>query len=176
MRYFIGYLIQDEAATWHFNLVKNISEKFNTWKLHEKIPPHITIFPPFETEDIDEIKKLLRDWTTNKTPQGNFTLSGFDHFDDNVVFAKIDTDESIRASIEELKKEIKKFPGMPEDNHPIWHPHATLMNKLSPEEIRNIWNYVSDLEKPNFPLPFDNITIFRFDADRKWVVDESIVM
>ena len=173
MKYFIGYLIQGEAAAWHVNLAKNISDKFNTWKLHEKIPPHITIFQPFDTDDINPIKNLLRSWVQNKSISGKLAISGFDHFDDKVVFVKVETDQSVKEAVEELRRDIEIIPGMPKEDFPIWHPHATLADHLSSQEINQIWNYVLKLEKPNFIFPFDNITIFRFDGDRKWSVEES---
>lgn len=174
MKYFIGYLIEGEAATWHINVVKNISEKFSTWKLHEKLPPHITIFYPFDAEDIKPVVNLLGNWTQNKKVPGNFSLSGFGHFDDKVVFAKAETDQSVKDIVKELQGILKELPKMPEEAFPIWHPHATLANLLSPQEINEIWDYVLTLEKPNFILPFDNVIIFsRFESDGKWVAEES---
>ncbi len=178
MKYFIGYLIQGEMATWHINLAKSISEKFNTWKLHEKLPPHITIFYPFNTDNIDIIKNLLVSWTKNKKAPGRFVISDFDHFDDKVVFAKVEADLSIRELVEGLRRNLKEIPGMPEDGFSVWHPHATLANRLSSQEINQIWNYVLTLKKPNFIVPFDNVTIFRgepnlFEGESKWVIEKS---
>lgn len=170
---FIGYLITGEAADWHISLSKNISEKFNTWKIYEKIPPHITIFQPFDTKDINFIKNFLRNWVKNKGVQGNFVLFDFDRFDDRVIFAKVDADKEIKEAVEELRKEIKKIPNMPEGDFPVWHPHATLINRLPPPEIEKIWNYLKEVEKPNFTLPFDNVTLFKFVGDRKWGIEES---
>lgn len=173
MKYFVGYLIEGKAAEWYFNVAKDISEKFNTWKLHEKLPAHVTVFYPFETEDVEPVRNLVENWTHNKNIPGNLTIAEFDHFDDRVVFAKTDPDESVRDAVEELRGILEKIPGMLKDNFPIWHPHNTLANHLTPEEIKQIWNYVQTLEKPDFIIPFDNITIFRFEGDRKWVVQES---
>jgi len=173
MKYFVGYLIQGETATWHINLAKNIADKFNTWKLHEKIPPHITIFYLSEVENILPVKNLLRDWVQNKKVSGNFTIQDFDHFEDRVVFAKTEPDDSVRSMIEGLIKRLKQIPSMTQEDYPVWHPHATLANKLTPEEINQIWEYVGTLEKPDFVIPFDNVTIFRFEGDQKWVMEES---
>ena len=79
-------------------------------------------------------------------------MSDFNHFDDKVVFEKVEADQSIQDIIEELRSSLKKIPGMPMpgEDFPVWYPHATLANRLSPEEISQIWNYVLTLEKPNF--------------------------
>ncbi|MDP2642158.1 MAG: hypothetical protein Q8P21_02620, partial [bacterium] len=63
MEYFIGYELQGDAAEWHIRVAREIFEKFNNYKIHDKIPPHITIFRPFNTEDIGSIKSLLLEWT-----------------------------------------------------------------------------------------------------------------
>jgi len=173
MNYFIGYLISGEAATWHVDLTKDISEKFGTWKLHEKLPPHVTIFYPFSTNNIETAAELLRNQIRGKKNPGNFIMSDFDHFDDKVVFAKIEVDQSVRIVVEELRKTLKEIPEMPKDEFPNWHPHATLANQLSSQEINQILDYVLTLEKPDFTLPFDNITIFRFEGGKKWVVEKS---
>ena len=138
----------------------NISDKFNTWKLHEKLPPHITIFYPFSAENIEPVVNFLKNWSHNQKVSGKFEILDFDHFDDKVVFAKVEADLLVMEMVEELRRSLN------------WHPHATLANKLSPQEINKILNYVLELEKPNFAIPFDNVTIFRFEGDRKWIVDQ----
>ncbi len=173
MKYFIGYLISGEAAEWHISTTKKVSDKFGTWKLYEKLPPHITIFYPEGVEDITEIINYIRDWVEKNKVSGNFYISGFDRFDDKVVFAKINVDESVSRVIENLRAGIRNISSIPNESFPDWHPHATLANKLTPEDIDRIWEYTSQLDKPNFILPFNNITIFKFVGDQKWVVDES---
>ncbi|MBX4189379.1 2'-5' RNA ligase family protein [Candidatus Parcubacteria bacterium] len=175
MKYFIGHLISGKAAEWHTNTAKKISEKFNTWKIYEKIPPHITIFYPEGVEDINAIRNYIQDWTRKNKALGSFRLSEFDRFDDRVVFAKVEADESAIKAIEDLRKGLQDMTGITED-FPNWHPHATLAYKLSPEEINKIWEYTNELDKPNFTLLLNNITIFRYAEDQKWVVDESFLL
>lgn len=172
MKYFIGYLISGEAAEWHTKTTKKISEEFNTWKIYEKIPSHITIFYPEGVEDITNIRNHIKNWVEKNRIPGNFYISGFDHFDDKVVFAKIELDEPVRKSVENLREGIRKISQIKNESFPDWHPHSTLINKLSPEEINKVWEYTDELEKPSFTLPFDNITIFKYLNDQRWVVDE----
>lgn len=172
MKYFIGYLLQGEVAEWHINTTKKIADKFNTWKIYEKLPSHVTIFYPEGVEDITGIRNYIKDWIVKNKVSGNFYISGFDHFDDKVVFAKIGADESVIKTVENLREGIRNISGITNESFPIWHPHCTLANKLKPEEINSIWEYVSELDKPNFTIPFNNITIFKFVGDQKWVVDE----
>jgi 2'-5' RNA ligase len=173
MKYFIGYLLQGEVAEWHANTARKIADKFNTWKIYEKLPPHITIFYPEGVEDITEVRNYIAGWVKNNKIPGNLYVSGFDRFEDRVIFAKIDADDSVNKAVEDLRTNIKNVSGVTEEDFPIWHPHATLAYKLTPMEIENIWDFTLSLDKPNFTIPFDNVTIFKFIGDKKWVVEES---
>lgn len=174
MKYFIGFLIEGKAAEWHAGVAKDISDKFGTWKIYEKLPPHVTIFDPFEAGDIGQVKKFFKNWVDNRKVPGSFILSGFEHFDDRVVFAKLDTNQSIDSAVQELRESLREIISvMPKKDLLEWHPHATLAYKLSSQEISRIYDYVLTLEKPDFVLPFNNVTIFRKEGEQKWVVEES---
>jgi 2'-5' RNA ligase len=164
MKYFIGYLIQGDAATWHTQTVKDISEKFDTRKLYERIPPHITIVKPFESGDVSSLKAELPLWTDKYVGNGYLSIDGFGHFDTKVIFANVNTDKSLIEKIEILWETLKINP----DFSP-WKPHATLASHLDPDKFEKVWQYIENLEKPNFILPFDNITLFEL-RENKWEV------
>ena len=170
MKFFIGYLIEGEAAVWHNDLARDISEKFNIWNIADTRPPHITIFRPFETESIETILGLLEDWTAGHPLLGKLAISNFGNFDDKVVFADVAVDGDVMNAISDLRAGLHGVPGMPSENHPEWRPHATLAYQVEPAKIKAIRDYVSKLDKPNFNLAFDNVTIFRSEDDRKWSV------
>lgn len=175
MRYFVGYLIERKAARWHSNLAKEIAEKFGTWKIHERFPPHVTIFQPFETEDVEGIKDFLRSHVDARAMPGTLTLSGYDRFDDRVVFVNVDTEDSVRdfvQTLQECARTTSATSGLMVPAFSAWHPHATLAYRLPPEDIVGIWGYVSMLPNPVFTLPFDNVTLFRFEGDR-WVTETT---
>ncbi len=171
MRYFIGYLIQGEAAEWHRNCAKEISKKFNTEKIYERIPPHITLVPPFDAEDIFSVKDTVHAWTARSVP-GDFVLSGFDRFGDEVIFASVDTSAAVAEAVSDLQKQVQMMPDIPSPGYREWRPHATLANHFKPFEVSAIWEYVCVLPKPQFVLPFDNVTLFRRDEGGTWRVDE----
>lgn len=172
MKYFIGYLIQGDVARWHVQTAKDISEKFNTWKIHEKIPPHITIFRPFDVEDISSIKDLLSEWTAGSTAS-RFSLIDFGHFDKRVIFAKVITSEPVIGAVSSLQKKIEVANINPAKDYPSdWHPHATLANHIDSSVFKEIWSYILTLPKPNLSLPFDNLTIFYSTGNRGWEVGD----
>lgn len=176
MKYFIGYLIQGEAAQWYVKFTKNISDRFDTWKIYEKIPPHITIFQPFDIDNIESILNLLNTWSKSQEIRGNIVISGFDRFDDRIIFAKVASNSSISIAVRNLKKQLQAIPKMPEEDYPRWHPHVTLADRLDSEKIVAIWKYISILEVPNFILPFNNIALFSYSGDKVWQVDKLFTL
>lgn len=175
MKYSIVYEIKGEAGAWHQKIAREISEKFGTWKMHEVLPPHITLFYPFETSNIDSVNNFLREITSQTKIPGDFVMSDFDWFPDKAVFATIETTPPVYEAVERIRKGIETIPGMQKDMYPVWHPHATLANWLTPEEISAVFAYVHTLEKPHFILPFDSVTIYQGELKEKRTVIESFL-
>lgn len=167
MKYLIAYLIEGDAKDWHDSLAREISEKFGTWKIHERIVPHVTLYRPFISDDIKPVEELLMNYVENAKSPGNFSMNSFDRFGDRVVFAKIDPDPIVHASVTDLREKIQLLPGRPPQDFPDWNPHATLAESVTPEEIAGIWQYVSAKPAPEFRFPFDTITILAFEGS-KW--------
>lgn len=174
MRFFIGYLIEGEARKWHQALTGDISEKFNVWKIEEKIPSHITIFRPFEIENIKPISELLENWKEEKIAFGKFTISGFGRFDDRVVFAEVKPDQITKDIVSDLRLKLQSIPGVQPEDYQAWRPHATIAYKVEPAKINAIWNYVSTLQKPQFKLAFNNIAILQYKGDGQWAVFQKL--
>ncbi len=171
MRYFIGFLIEGEAGTWHEALTRDISERFGTRKLHERVVPHITLYRPFDADDIAPVKTLLQSWTKQEHAPGTITLSGFGHFTDRVVYASVTLEAKAQQNILALRREIMTL--LPKEDFPNWVPHATLADEYeTPEIITEVWEYVQTLPKPEFTVPFNNVTLFRNRAGGGWDVDE----
>lgn len=171
MKYFIGYAISGEAKDYLYNLTKEISEKYDTWPLHEKIPPHLTIYRPFDSEDLELVRSVLKEMKGKV--DGHFLLSNFNRFEDKVVFVDVEVDDVTKDAVLNLRKELQHLPNMQIEDFPDWHPHATIANHLPAEIILQIWEYVSGLERPNYSLRFDNVCIFRSEGGKKWVIEES---
>jgi len=173
MRFFIGYLIQGEAAQWQKQTEKQISHTFGTWDMHEKIPPHITLFRPFDVEEkeVGTLDSLLREWVAVHPTSGNFTMSSFGRFSDRAVFTDISTDTKALHAVLDLRTRIGSLIKAKED-FPDWQAHATLAYLLTPTEIAAIWDYVQRLTPPDFTLPFDNVTLFRPGKTQGWEVEK----
>jgi 2'-5' RNA ligase len=170
MIYFIGYLAPHEVAVWYENITKDISEIFDINKIYEYIPAHITIIPPFETSDVTVIEKYIEQWINNNATKESFKISDFGHFDDRVVYADVIAGAKMRESVSDFCLHFKETGIIPISTYPLWHPHITLANHTTPDKIERIKEYVAAREKPDFVVPFNNITIFQRTDDAKWVV------
>ncbi len=175
MKYFIGFLIRGEAAEWHNKIAKEISDKFGTGKIYERVPPHITIYPPLDLEDIHPVIYLLDTWSKSYAQNTNFVISDFGRFDDKVIFAKIEADKIIKEAVRDLRERLGAVLGMPKENYKEFIPHATLAKDLNAKTAAAIWEYISKLEKPSFIIPFNNVTLFSYDDKNKaWEVNKLL--
>jgi 2'-5' RNA ligase len=175
MKYFVGYLIRGQAAKWHTALSDDIANKFNIWRISDKNPPHITIYYPFEIEDISRVKNFLNGWISDHRMLGSVSISGFDRFEERVVFVKVRINDDTEKEIQKLQKALCEIAPLRDTRADQlgWHPHATLAYKIPEEKINEIWRYVKTLDTPKFVIPFDNISIFKWEVD-KWTIEESL--
>ena len=172
MRYFIGYLFEGEARNYLEEISEDISQTFGTRPLHRRTPPHLTLYRPFETEDIRLERQILSEWSS-KAIATPFNLEGFGRFTDRVIFVDANVDMYIKGLVEDLQHSISKIPGMPQESGRPWRPHATLVKREMPEKIEWVWKYLSELPKPQFDLNFDAVTLFRFEQESGWLVEEE---
>lgn len=100
----------------------------------------------------------------------NIKINDFSYFDDRVIFAKIQTSKILADTILSFKSKLQKISGMPSDQYKEWRPHLTIVSKSNPQTTQAVKRYITTFEKPNFILPFDNITIFSYVGDRSWRV------
>ena len=70
MKYFIGYVIKGEAGEYLYNLTREISTRFNVFALHKWAPPHITLKIPFDTPYIDDVSKVIEQFTLARADSG----------------------------------------------------------------------------------------------------------
>lgn len=171
MRYFIGFLIEGETGAWHEALTRDISGRFGTRKLHEHVAPHVTLYRPFDTDSVEPVKTLLREWTSQHIQNGEMSLFGFGHFTDRVVYVSVAPDITAQHNILALREKIMTL--LPKEDFPTWVPHATVADEHeTPKTITAVWEYVQTLPKPEFTMPFNNITLFRNREGGGWDVDE----
>lgn len=172
MNYFVAYALEGDARQWHIETAEGIYEKFHNCKIHDKIPPHVTIMSPFVAKDVSSLKKILRQWTSEFSLTESFHMNGFGQFHNKVVFAETVPSTLLKESVPPLQQLIEQTVPSAKNPYPQWNPHATLANYLTSEEFENIWNYLQTLPRPDFSLPFTNVTLFRATEEGGWEAEE----
>ena len=167
---FIGYPIEGAAAAWQASLMKALSARFGAPRLHERIPPHLTICRPFEVEDPLSLESVVQAWSARTPALGTFSLAGFGSFGEAVIFANAEADQPAWEAAAALQEVIKAFSVVSEEAFPVWHPHATLIKPSSSQQAQEIREYLEGVEKPAFALPFDRVAVFRFAGEGVWTV------
>ncbi|MBM3231863.1 2'-5' RNA ligase family protein [Candidatus Pacearchaeota archaeon] len=173
MRYFIGYLIKGQAKQYHNNLCSNLANEFGIKYLPYKVPSHLTLKAPFETEDITQIEKILEQFS-EKNKKSKLELEGFGHFGNRVIFIGVKPNEKMKEGYSHLLDSLKKVDGL------TWSEfegkganfHATIATKGIEEVFEEMWGYISTLEKPHFELDFDNIALLKYEAG-KWLIHKE---
>jgi 2'-5' RNA ligase len=173
MKYFVGYLIEGEAAEWYNRVAGEISERFRTFKIHEKIPAHLTVYRPFECDNLAPINDVVSTWAAEYRNKSNFRVNDFDHFGSRVIFGKVEVDSRLVSYLERFRDVMKiQRITLTGENYPGWIPHMTLANYIEPRKFTKIWKHISTLDRPDFTLPFNNLTVFNKREDG-WEVGHS---
>ncbi len=175
MRYIITHLIRGEAKAAHEQITKDLAEKFDSFPIHDRIQPHLTLKRWFELEknDMDFLFEKLSQFA-NSYSQTDYSLSGYGHFDTDVIYVDVKASETLLSNLRDLSKELHTVPNLTFDEFDqIDHNlHATItMSALKAFDYDQIWNYLHDSSNtiPNFNLKFDNIAVMRRGAD-KWEI------
>ena len=162
MRYFVAHILSGEAKGFHERLTRELSSYFHTVPLHERIPPHITIKPPFETDDagIQEVERILRAFATGEraTP---LRIHDFGRFGFRTIYMDIlkskDAVSLVRRAIKTLNTNISWMPAYPLEGNKL---HASVARFLTRRQYRHIWRYLKKLH-PEFSSSLNNLTILK---------------
>ncbi len=171
MRYFVGYNLEGDDARMVDELRIEIAEKFSVQGAL-RLPPHLTIFPPFELE---ESKKALLvpvlEQFAKKREAFSLAVTDFNHFDETVWF--IDVEQS--AVLFDLKTQLA---GILLENFAVVedlrgrkgpHFHITLAYKdVTPEKFGIIGEFLKGKKVPVKTLRVGAITLFAH-RDEKWL-------
>lgn len=163
MKYFAGYLIEGEAAEYYQKITFHLSHRFGIKNLSEYVSLHLTLKPPFETEDIVPFEKLLEE-TAIKEETIPFAIQGFERFglSSRTIFLDIEKNPSLQEKCEKILHTLADFGDNKRAEPLPLKLHASVARHLTPEESQKVWDYVSSLPAPHFDLQFNNLTLFIF--------------
>ena len=171
-RYIIVHLIRGEAKELHEAITKDLVDKFDTFPIHERIVPHLTLkrWFEFDAEEMVVVYKMLDQFVLSHK-QSTYRLHGFNHFGDGVIYIDVEPSPEVSEIARDLMNELHKIQNMTFDEFDNIYDdlHATVaMRALKPFDFKETWDYLLTKQTPDFNIKFDNIAILRRGAD-KWV-------
>ncbi len=170
MKYSIFYLIRGEAEKYHQSLVRKVGPMFGeNYLVENPLPSHVSLKGSFESDKIKEIEKLLEDFVESLKPV-EIKIEGFDNFRKFVAFLKIEFSKNAINAQRELVEKLQEVGIDPKEHDLDFKPHATVSYGNTPETFDKIWGYLQGMDKPEFNLKFDNITIMKQNKNGLWEI------
>ena len=146
----------------------------------DKIPPHITIYPPFHLQQISEEKMLnLLNKTFCETPSFNLNFDSVDYFEGNNNVAYFAPDKKSSDYLKEtFSKTITSLSGNVEDvsadytlSADSFTPHMTIASKVPGDVFKQIKKDSAGVKENLF---FVCKFIYLYKQDGKSLVWESV--
>lgn len=174
MRYVIVCVVKGEAGEFNNNLRKELFKKFSAKS--SKLPAHFTIKAPFEYDkEITDLSRIIEEFCENERAR-KFTIDGYDHFDDRVIYMKVNMLKETKELHDRLIDKMSeisyiKFDKKDGKNKVV---HITLASKKLKPIYSKVWEYVQQYPC-EFQCYFDNITIYKWD-EGNWKVYQEFVL
>lgn len=166
-RYVLVCPIEGKAGEFHDRLTNDVCRKFN--KKRQKLPAHITLKAPFESDKIEDMENMLEGFvsTRYKTP---IKVSGFGKFRRDVVYMDVDVSQEAKKVHDQLIDELRKIPWIKfksnEGKDKVFH--CTIVSKKLQDKFEKIWDYVNEYTC-DFGVCFDNLSLYKW-KDNTWVL------
>ena len=164
MRYVIACVIKGEAGEFNNNLRKELFEKFKAKS--SKLPAHFTLKAPFEYEgEIIELVDVLEEFSKAAKAEV-FTIDGYDHFDDRVIYMKVNMSKEAKAVHDKLIDNMNKISYIDFDKKDGKDKvfHITLASKRLKPLYTKVWEHVHQYPC-KFQGLFDNVTVYRWEEE-----------
>ncbi len=173
MRHIVVHLIRGEAEKYHQNLTKDLTAKFDTFPLHDRIAPHLTFKSWFEMDKkgMTTLYKCLENFV-NSHKQSKYSLTGFGNFRKDVIYLDVVPSPEMSQDVPDLMNvlhEIKEMTFDEFDNGTNFHA-TVAMGALKPFDYEEIRGYLKTIDQPNFNIKFDNIAVLKKPIN-KWIID-----
>jgi 2''-5'' RNA ligase len=166
-RYVLVCLIEGEAGEFHNRITNDVCCKFN--KKRQKLPAHITLKAPFETDKIEDMENMLKGFVSSrsKTP---IKVRGFGKFRRDVVYIDVDVSQEAKRVHDELIDELTKIPWIQfksnEGKDKVFH--CTIISKRLQDKFNEIWDYINEY-KCDFDVYLDNLSLYIWQNDT-WIL------
>lgn len=174
MKYFVAHLLGGDVKKYHDSLTRELAEKYRITPLHDRIPPHITIKAPFETDEvgIKDVERTLRSFAYHEQP-ATLSVRGFGRFGFRTVYMDVYRSQAaidvVRRAITTLNANVPWMPTAPLEGNKL---HASVARFLNRRQFRRVWRHVQELT-PRFETNLDTIAILKKET-RSWALHASI--
>lgn len=173
MRYVIVSKVNGPAGFFNDNLRKDVFQKFNAKS--SKLPAHFTIKSPFESDNISDLEVILKNFA-DKNKKQRYTIKGYDHFDDRVIYMKV---LMSKEGIELHNKLIDVLDSISYINFTSTDGknkvfHVTISSKRIQKIFNELWDYVTNIPC-EFTCYFDNISIYKWE-NNTWNLHKEFLL
>ena len=168
-------VLPEEIRNYQRDIRQKIATQFGFPEITNSIiPTHITIKYRFPIENLDEVEKVVQEFSLVQS-KTKWLLQGFSHFkndDDFVIFIDVVASEETRKAHAEFLDRLREIGWVKwgEFDNANLHYHVTLVaQSLTSENFEAVWSFVNEQEKPNFESFFDNLTLVQINEDSRSV-------
>lgn len=174
--YLIEFRFSGHAKQVIRELKTNITKNFGVSR--RKIVPHITLAGPLHTNDEKRLVKEIVD-ICKKYESVKFKISGFDNFENRVIYVNIKPSEELQSLRLEIAEQLYKFCELSEfDTQSKFTFHATLVFKDIQRKFDRIWNYLQSWKIPEMNYHVIRVTIIKnqrilaeYDLEQRKLLD-----
>lgn len=173
MRYVIVYTLKEEALKFHEEITKSVCNKFVVKR--SKLPGHVTLKAPFETNDIDELINLISSFIV-KIKKASIEINGYGSFRKDVIFMNTNFSLEAKQNYDKLIELLMSINWLEwkenEGKEKIFH--ITIVSKRIKDKFDDIWNYVNGFDC-DFHSYFDNVSIYVWE-NNTWVLYKEFLL
>ena len=165
------YLIEIRFSGYAKDSIKELKDGIskNFHVTNKKIIPHVSLVGPLSTNNEKRLIRTVVDVAKNYKLI-KLKLDGIGHFDDNVIFVKINPSDELEQLRINLVEELDEFCNLNDrlDKNPFTY-HATIVLHDMHHKFNKIWNYVQTWEIPKIEQYVLRITIL---TERRKILKE----
>lgn len=136
--YFIAVLTPDDITSLVRRYQQDFADEYESSR-QLKIPVHVTLIPPFRmsAKEENEVQTILNTVSSSHN-SFNIRLKDFGHFDDRVIFIKVDEPIALSGLHDQLRERLSgQYKLKPSFG---FHPHVTLANRdLTTANFKKGW-------------------------------------
>jgi len=171
MKYFVAHLLEGEVAEYHRELTLELSRSFNTYPIHEKVSPHITVKIPFEANgyEIARVEDTLERFAEAHAPEP-MIMEGFGRFGFKTIYLDVVKSRAAANVVRECVEELNALEWMQRVRHEGNKLHVSVARFLTYTQFKRVWRNLKH-ERPRFKHTLDSLVILRKEAGaRTWSV------